>query len=139
MKVFMRYIATGSISFTFSTTFYLLFSLLGIFSPINEQMVINMLYLSIAIMSSIYLMNLLPIENPFILWLLEPFSVLLVLLLAGSIFNMFPLTLYNTFFVMAIGILTYIMVIIVIFMGEQANARRINTVIQKRKLEGLNE
>ena len=94
MKDFMRYIATGCISFTFSCIFYLLFSLLGIFPPINEQMVIDMLFISIAIMSLIYLSHLLPIENPFISRLLELISVLFVLFIAGSLLNIFPFTLY---------------------------------------------
>ena len=52
---------------------------------------------------------------------------------------MYPFTPYNTFFVVVIGILTYIVVIIVIFIGEQASATKINKVIKKRKLEGFNE
>ena len=37
MKEFMRYIATGCVSFTFSCIFYLFFSLLTIFPPLDEQ------------------------------------------------------------------------------------------------------
>ena len=64
MKDFMRYIATGCISFTFSCIFYLLCSLSGIFPPLTEQMVIDMMFISIAIISLIYLSHLLPIETP---------------------------------------------------------------------------
>ncbi len=52
---------------------------------------------------------------------------------------MYPFTPYNIFFVAVIGILTYIVVIIVIFIGEQASARKLIQVIKKRKSEGFNE
>lgn len=139
MKDFMRYIAASCISFTFSTIFYLLFSFRSIFPPLNEKMVVDMLIISIAIIVLIYMVHLLPIDNPFFLRLLELSSVLFVLVFAGSFFTIYPFNYYYTFFVVVIGILTYIVVITVIFLGEQASARRINKVIQKRKLEGFNE
>jgi hypothetical protein len=136
---FMRYIAASSISFTFSTIFYLFFSFRSVFPPLTEKMVVNMLVISVTIIVLIYMVHLLPINNPFLLRLLELSSVLLVLVFAGRFFTMYPFTPYYTFFVIVIGILTYIVVIIVIFIGEQASARRINNVIQKRKTEGFNE
>ncbi|QUW22409.1 hypothetical protein JSQ81_02135 [Sporosarcina sp. Marseille-Q4063] len=139
MKDFMRYIAASCISFTFSTIFYLFFSFRSIFPPFTEQMVAKMLVISIAIIVLIYMVHLLPIENPFFLRLLELSSVLFVLVFAGRFFTIYPFTPYYTFFVVVIGILTYAVVIIVIFLGEQVSARRINSVIQKRKMEGFNE
>ena len=139
MKDFMRYIATGCISFTFSCIFYLLCSLFSIFPSFTEQMVVNMLFISIAIMLLIYLTHLLPIENSFIARLLELFSVLLVLFFAGSIIKLFPFTPFYIFSILTVGVLTYIAVIIVIFIGDQASARRINTVIQNRKEEEFHE
>jgi hypothetical protein len=139
MKDFMRYIAASCISFTFSTIFYLFFSFRNIFPPLNEKMVVDMLIISIAIIVLIYMVHLFPIDNPFILRLLELSSVLFVLVFAGSFFTIYPFNYYYTFFVVVIGILTYIVVITVIFLGEQASARQINKVIQKRKLEGFNE
>lgn len=139
MKNFMRYIATGCISFTFSCIFYLLFSFLGIFPTFTEQMVINIMAISIVIMLLIYLTHLLPINNGFIARLLELFSVLLVLILAGSVFDIFPFTPFYIFSILMIGILTNLVVITVIFIGDQASANRINTVIQKRKTEGFHE
>ncbi|MBO1911639.1 hypothetical protein J4G37_43470, partial [Microvirga sp. 3-52] len=94
---------------------------------------------SIAIILMMYMVHLLPFDNPLLFRLLELFSVLLVLILAGSFFSIYPFTSYYTFFVVIIGIFTYIVVITVIFLGEQASARRINKVIQKRKMEGFNE
>ena len=139
MKEIMRYIAASCVSFTFSTIFYLFFSFRSIFPPLTEQLVVNMLLLSMAIIFLIYLVHLLPFENPVFLRLLELSSVLFVLVSAGGFFTMYPFTPNNTFFVVVIGILTYIVVIIVIFIGEQTSARKINKVIKKRKLEGFNE
>ena len=130
---FMRYIAASCISFTFSTIFYLFFSFQSIFPPLTEKMVVNMLVISIAIIVLIYMVHLLPIDNQFLLRMFELASVIFVLIFVGGFFTMYPFTPYYIFFVVVIGILTYIVVIIVIFIGEQASARRINKVIQKRK------
>ena len=135
----MRYIATGCISFTFSCIFYLLCSFSGIFPPIIEQMVIDMMFISIAIISLIYLSHLLPIETPVLARLLELILVLLVLIFAGSLLNLFPFTLYIMLPILTIGVLTYLVVIIVIFIGDQASANRINAVIQNRKTEGFHD
>lgn len=139
MKEFMRYIATGCVSFTFSTIFYLFFSFWSIFPPFTEQMVVNMLVLSIAIIFLIYLVHLLPIESSILLRLVELSSVLFILVIAGGYFSLYPFTPTTTFFVVVISILTYSVVISVIFIGEQTSAREINKVIKERKLEGFNE
>lgn len=139
MKDFMRYITAGCIAFTFSCIFYLFCSLLGLFPPFIEQMVVNMLFISIVIMLLIYLIHLLPLDNLFIVRLLELFAVLLVPALAGSTFNMFPFTFSYIFPTLSIGILTYFTVISVVFIGDQASAKRINNVIQKRKTEVFHE
>ena len=81
-----------------------------------------MLFISIGIMSLIYLTHLLPIQNPFILRLLEVFVVLIVLLVASIFFNMVPFQSTYILSVLAIGLLTYIIVIIVLFIGDQADA-----------------
>lgn len=139
MKNLMRYIAASCVSFTFSTIFYLSFSFRGIFPPLTEEVVVKMLLISMAIIFLIYLVHLLPFENSISLRLLELFSVLFVLVLAGGLFTVYPFTPYNTFFVVVIGLLTYSVVITVIFIGEQASATKINEVIKQRKLEGFNE
>ena len=139
MKDFMRYIATGCIAFTFSCAFALFFSQWGVFPPFNGSMVVGMMLISTAIMTLIYLTHLLPIENALVARVIELFSVLFVLILAGSIFNFFPFTFYYTMITILIGVLTYIVVTIVIFVGDQTTAQRINTVIQKRKMEEFNE
>lgn len=139
MKGFIRYVTIGCISFTFSCTFYLFFSYLGVFSPFNDQMVMTMLFLSIGILFFIYLSNLLPIQNPIILMLLELLSVLLVLIGGGAIFELFPLTFYYIFPTIGIGVLTYVVVITVLFIGDQSTATQINTVIRNRTKEEFYE
>ena len=139
MKNFMRYIATGCIAFTFSCIFYLLFSYLELFPPFDEQMVMNMLFISIGIMSFIFLLHLLPIQHPLILRMAELAIVIAVLLVAGAFFNMFPLNNVYFFSVIVIGVLTYVIVILVLFIGEQATAKKINLEIRTRKLGGLDE
>lgn len=139
MKSFTRYIATGCIAFTFSCIFYLLFSYLKIFPPFDEQMVMNMLFISIGIMSFIFLLHLLPIQNPLILRMAELAIVIAVLLVAGAFFNMFPINNFYICSVIVIGVLTYAIVILVLFIGEQATAKKINLEIRTRKLGGFDE
>lgn len=136
MKDFLKYIATGCISFTFSCVFYLILRTLHIFPPIDEQLVITLLFISISIMLFIYLTHLLPVKQPLISRLLEVLVVLVVLLVASIFFNMVPLKFVDIFFVLAIGLLTYVIVIVILFIGDLANARQINTIIRTRKKEG---
>ena len=135
----MRYIATGCIAFTFSCIFYLLFSFLKIFPPFDEQMVMNMLFISISIMSFIFLLHLLPIQNPLILRMAELAIVIAILLIAGAFFDMFPFNEIYIYSVIVTGVLTYAIVIIVLFIGEQATAKKINYEIHTRKWRGLDE
>lgn len=133
MRRFMQYIATGCISFTFSCVFYLFFSLLTIFPPIDEQLVITLLFISIGIMLFIYLTHLLPVKQPFVSRLLEVLVVLAVLLVASVFFNMVPFQFTYLFAVVAIGLLTYAIVIIVLFIGDLGDAKEINAVIRMRE------
>lgn len=55
MTILKHYISTSCISFTFSCLFYLLFSLLTIFPPMNEALIIHMLVISISINCLIFL------------------------------------------------------------------------------------
>lgn len=137
MKGFMSYIATGCMAFTFSCIFYLLFSYLSIFPPFDEQMVMNMLFISIGIMSFIFLLHLIPIHNPFVLRLTELVIVIGVLLIAGAFFKMFSFDSFHIYSVLVTGILTYVIVIIVLYISERATANKINTKIRARKTEGI--
>lgn len=133
MDRFKHYISTGCIAFTFSCIFYLVFSFLHVFPPMDAKMVVNMLLISIGIMSLIFLTHLLPIQNSLLTRFLELLDVIIVLLMAGFIFDMFPFSWYYVTFVVATGLLTYIIVILVIFMGNQSSAVQINSVIARAK------
>ncbi|WP_342511794.1 hypothetical protein MKY34_14560 [Sporosarcina sp. FSL K6-1522] len=133
MDLLKYYISTCCISFTFSSLFYLLFSLLKIFPPMNEALIVHMLFISISIICLIFITHRLPIQNSLILRLIELLDVIIVLLVAGAIFEVFPFNWHVSMFVVANGILTYIIVIIVTFMGNQKSAIEINAVIARKK------
>jgi hypothetical protein len=133
MNRFKHYLSAGCISFTFSSLFYLLFSLMKIFPSMSETMIINMLFISISINFLIFLTHQLPIQSSIILRLMEFLDVIIVLLVAGAVFDIFPFNWYYTTFVIATGLLTYVVVIVVIFMGNQSSAIQINDVISRKK------
>ncbi|MFJ7935890.1 hypothetical protein [Sporosarcina sp. NPDC096371] len=133
MDLLKHYISTCCISFTFSSLFYLIFSLLHIFPPMNEALIVHMLFISISIICLIFTTHQLPIQNSLILRLIELLDVMIVLLVAGAVFRVFPFTWDTTLAVIATGILTYIVVITVIFMGNLKSATEINAVIARKK------
>lgn len=133
MDPLKHYISAACISFTFSTLFYLLFSWLNIFPPMEEAVIARMLVISISIIILIFITHRLPIQNTLILRLIELLDVVIVLLIAGGFFNLFPFTLSTTSFVIATGVLTYLVVIIVTFMGNQSSAMQINAIIARKK------
>ena len=133
MNLLKHYISTSCISFTFSSLFYLLFSLLNIFPPMNEALIVHMLFISISIICLIFITHQLPIQNSLILRFIELLDVIIVLLVAGAVFKIFPFTWDATPFVITTGVLTYIVVIVVIFMGNQKSATEINAVIARKK------
>ncbi|KAA0965900.1 hypothetical protein FQ087_06450 [Sporosarcina sp. ANT_H38] len=139
MYRFKHYISAGCIAFTFSSIFYLLFSLLHIFPPMDAKIVVNMLLISIGIIYLVFLTHLFPIRNPLLLRLLELFDVVIVILGVGLVFNMFPFNWSTISFVVAIGLLTYIIVISFTFMGNQSSAVQINAVISREKRSDSNE
>lgn len=133
MDLLKHYISTCCISFTFSSLFYLLFSWLTIFPPMNEALIVHMLFISISIICLIFITHRLPFQNSLVLRFIELVDVIIVLLVAGVIFNVFPFNWYATTFVIANGILTYIVVIVLNFMGNQKSATEINAVIARKK------
>ncbi|MFC5587639.1 hypothetical protein ACFPRA_01785 [Sporosarcina soli] len=135
MDQLKHYISVACISFTFSILFYLLFSWLDIFPPMGEALIAQMLVISICIIILIFVTHQLPIQNTLILRLIEFLYVVIVLLIAGGFFNLFPFTWSTTSFVIATGVLTYLVVIIVTFMGNQSSAMQINAVIARKKRE----
>jgi hypothetical protein len=135
MDLVKHYISAGCIAFTFSCIFYLLFSFLNLFPPMDAEMVVNMLFISIGIICLIFLTHLLPIKNTLLSRLLELLDVIIVILVAGFVFDMFPFSWPTITFVVTIGLLTYIVVIFMIFMGNQSSAVQINSVIAREKKE----
>ncbi|MBO0586954.1 hypothetical protein [Sporosarcina sp. E16_8] len=133
MDLVKHYISASCISFTFSSLFYLLFSWLKVFPPMDEAMIVHMLFISISIICLIFITHQLPIQHPLILRLIELLDVIIVLLVAGAVFKVFPFTWYDTPFIITTGILTYIVVIVVTFMGNQMSATQINAAIAGKK------
>lgn len=133
MDLVKHYISASCISFTFSSLFYLLFSWLKIFPPMDETRIIHMLIISISIICLIFITHQLPIQNPLILRLIELLDVIIVLLVAGAVFGIFPFTWNDTPFIIMTGVLTYIVVIVVTFMGNQISATQINDAIAGQK------
>lgn len=133
MDLFKHYISASCISFTFSSLFYLLFSFLNIFPPMDEARIVHMLFISISIICLIFITHQLPIQNPLILRVIELLDVIIVLVVAGAVFKIFPFTWYETPFIITTGLLTYIVVIAVTFMGNQMSATQINAAIAGRK------
>lgn len=132
MNKLAEFMITGCIAFTFSCLFYLLFSFLHIFPPLNEMMLIYLLINSLGITCFIILLNLFQIQNFILLRLLEMMIVIIVLFLAGVFLNMFPLNWYYGGFVMITGILTYIAVILITFVNNRVSARQINASIRAK-------
>lgn len=129
MSQIRHYISAGCIAFTFSCIFYLLFSFLNIFPPMDVEMIVSMLVISTVIICLIFLTHLLRIQNPYLLRLLELLDVLSVLLVCGLYFDMFPFNWYYITFVLTTGLLSYIVVIIVSIKNNQLSAIQINTII----------
>lgn len=139
MKNLMQYIITICMSFTFSTIFYLLFSLISIFPPFDERMIISMLFISIGITVFMLVTHLLPIQSLLLIRLLEILVIVFVLLAAGKVFNIYPLNHYYISFVLATGLLTYVVVVLVNYISDLMSASKINMTIQNRRLERFND
>lgn len=133
MDLIKHYISASCISFTFSSLFHLFFSWLKVFPPMDEVMIVHMMIISICIICLIFITHQLPIQNPLILRFIELLDVFIVLLVAGAVFKVFPFTWYETPFIITTGVLTYIVVIVVTFMGNQMSATQINAAIAGKK------
>lgn len=138
MNRIRHYISAGCIAFTFSCIFYLLFSFLHVFPPMDVGLIVSMLVISTVIICLIFLTHLLRIQNTYLLRLLELLDVLTVLLIGGFYFDLFPFNWYYITFVLTMGLLSYIVVIIVAIKGNQSSAIQINTIIADGKRGGSN-
>lgn len=132
MNGFLQNVVRGCISYTFSCLFYLIFSLCNIFPPFDETMLINMFLISFVIVGLITIIHLTKIQSMLILRFIEVSIVMVVLFLAGIFLDMFPLTWFYIGFVLMIGIVTYVFVVGITFILNQAKARQINSFISRR-------
>lgn len=98
----------------------------------SNQMMLNVLYITIAILVLIYATNLLPIENSITIYALELLSVITVLISSSFFFALYPFDIQYLLPILLIGVMTYIIVIVVFFIGNQTSAKRINSLIKKR-------
>ncbi|MBE1554714.1 hypothetical protein [Sporosarcina limicola] len=133
MNNLFLHIVFGCISFTVSTIFYLLFSSFSTFPPLKEQMAFNILIISFSITCLMYLKNLLPFNHPVVSKLFEIFNVVIVLLVAGTVFKIFPFNWANSLAVILIGLMTYAVVMIVGYGANLFDAKKINLAIQSKK------
>jgi len=62
-----------------------------------------------------------------------------ILLISGGIFGMFPLQGLYILLVFSIGLLTYITVIVVTFVGNKTSEKKINSVIINKNRRKPNE
>ena len=135
MRKILVYVTACSISFTFSSLFYLMFSLLNIFPTFEEKTMISMLFVSVSIMVLIFIAHILTIQSTFISRLSEIIIVIGTLLIAGKYFGMYPFTAFYISSVVTIGVFTYGVVIVINFIGNHASAQKINSVIQNKNAE----
>lgn len=120
------------IAFACSSLLYVLFGTLHVFPPITNSMVLNLFLLSTVMMGLIHCTHLLPIDNIWIVYLLELMAVYSVLLVSGYFLQLFPFSLSYIIPTFIIGFLTYILVVVITFLYETSHANEINAVIERR-------
>lgn len=135
MKEFKVYLTAFTMSFTFSCIFYLLFSYIDVFHSFDENTLITMLFVSLSITTLIFLSHRLTIRSSLMLRVSECLIIVGILLIAGRYFGMFPFTPFYITAVVSIGLLTYTVVLVVSYIGDQASAKKINSVIQSKTME----
>ncbi|MFD1928208.1 hypothetical protein ACFSFY_09070 [Sporosarcina siberiensis] len=135
MKKILVYITACSVSFTFSCLFYLMFSLLNIFPSFEEKTMISMLFISVSIMVLIFITHIVTIQSTFFSRISEIVIVIGILLIAGKYFGMYPFTALYISSVVTIGLFTYVVVIVITFIGNHASAQKINSIIQSKNKE----
>ncbi|WOV86848.1 DUF3021 family protein [Sporosarcina oncorhynchi] len=134
MKNAFIYISAACFAFTASTIFYSLFRLLSFFPPLDEKMSMSLLLIAICITFLISLSHRLPIEQPFILHGVGALCVILVLLGAGVLFDLFPLVPFYVAMTVVTGLLSYAFVIVLSYMNNKADEQKINRTIKERRL-----
>lgn len=120
------------IAFTCSSLLYILFSSLKVFPEMTNGMLLSLFLLSSAMMALIHCTHLLPIDNIWIVYLLELMAVYSVLLASSYFLQLFPFSLAYILPTFIIGLLTYVLVVIITFLHETSHAKEINAVIERR-------
>lgn len=130
------YLGAACFAFTFSSLFYYLFRLLGIFPPLTEEITSYLFIISCLITLLIYLSHKLPVDQPLIVHLIELICVLAVLILAGAFFNVYPFTAFYVGTVALCGIFAYSFVILMVYTNNKMAEKAINQAIAHQRRRG---
>lgn len=133
MSTLVRIIVISCIASTSSIIFYLLFSALSIFVPLEERQVVLLIGISFTITIFVTLKRQFYHSSSIMSTLIEIVFVVFVLSSAGWIFKMFPLNLYYFLTVGLSGVLSYALVIVIIYISGMHSASEINKIISKKK------
>lgn len=130
------YIGAACFAFTFSSIFYYLFRLLSIFPPLTEKITIYLFIISCLITLLIFLSHKLPVDQPLLVHLIELICVLIVLILAGAFFEVYPFRAFYIGTVTLCGIFAYTFVILMVFLNNKMAEKAINqAIVQQRRRE----
>ncbi|WP_301108041.1 hypothetical protein [Sporosarcina sp.] len=132
------YLGAACFAFTFSSLFYYLFRLFGIFPPLTEEITSYLFIISCFITLLIFLSHKLPVEQPLIVHLIELMCVLVVLIFAGAFFNVYPFTAFYIGTVALCGIFAYSFVILMVYMNNKTAEKAINQAIANQRRRGSN-
>lgn len=127
------YISATCFAFTFSSIFYYLFRMFNIFPPLTERMTAYLFIISTMITLLIFLSHQLPVEQPWLIHLIELGCVIVVLLIAGAAFKVYP---FHSFYIVTVtvcGLLAYAFVNTMIYMNNKGAEREINKVISNTR------
>ncbi|GKV65292.1 MULTISPECIES: hypothetical protein [unclassified Sporosarcina] len=138
MNRIIIYLGAACFAFTFSSLFYFLFRLLGIFPPLTEETASYLFINSCLITLLIFLSHKLPVDQPLVVHLIELICVLAVLILAGAIFHMYPFTAFYVGTVALCGIFAYSFVILMIYMNNKMAEKAINQAIASQRRRDSN-
>lgn len=127
-----RSIIVICVAFTCSTLCYLSFSSIQVFPELTNQMILTIFLLVVILMTFMHVMTFLKIDNIFIVYLSELGIMYIVILGAAYLFNLFPLTVNHIVLTFIASLLSYIAVVIIMFINETLQARYINKKIQER-------
>lgn len=133
------YIGAACFAFTFSSIFYYLFRALSIFPPLTEKITIYLFIISCLITLLIFLSHKLPVDQPLLVHFIELICVLVVLILAGAFFDVYPFHAFYIGTVALCGICAYTFVILMVYLNNKMAEKAINQAIAQQKRRGSND